>query len=183
MKNYFLITLIVLLPISVLGQSIFEKYQNNKEVTSISISPKMFQLLGSMTFSSGDPEANELLEMIKGIRIFKALMTTTDSISEELDLWVKGEATDRGLDLMISMQESVTDLSLYIKEGEVDGELESLLMFSKGVSEATTKAQVGGNTIESVVLLIEGKIELDKIAKLINKMDLPGGNQLKMVGI
>ena len=183
MKKYFLITLMVLLPISVLGQSIFEKYQNNKEVTSISISPKMFRLLGSMTFSTRDPEANELLEMIKGITIFKALMTTTDSISDELDLWVKGEATDRGLDLMISMQESDTDLSLYVKEGDVDGELESLLMFSKGVSNATTKAQVGGNTIEAVVLLIEGKIELDKIAKLINEMDLPGGNQLKMVGI
>ena len=110
-------------------------------------------------------------------------MTTTDSISEELDLWVKGEATDRDLDLMISMQESDTDLSLYVKEGEVDGELESLLMFSKGVTKAATKAQVGGNTIEAVVLLIEGKIELTKIAKLINKMDLPGGNQLKMVGI
>ncbi len=178
-----MITLIVLSPISVLGQSIFEKYQNNKEVTSISISPKMFQLLGSMTFSTGDPDANELLEMIKGITIFKALMTTTDSISEELDLWVKGEATDRDLDLMISMQESDTDLSLYVKEGEVDGELESLLMFSKGVTKAATKAQVGGNTIEAVVLLIEGKIELTKIAKLINKMDLPGGNQLKMVGI
>jgi hypothetical protein len=31
--------------------------------------------------------------------------------------------------------------------------------------------------------LIEGEIELDKIAKLISKMNLPGGDQLKMSGI
>jgi len=31
--------------------------------------------------------------------------------------------------------------------------------------------------------LIEGKIALDKIAKLITKMNLPGGDQLKKAGI
>ena len=39
---YFLLTL----PNLIVGQSIFEKYQNNNEVTTINISPKMFQLLG-----------------------------------------------------------------------------------------------------------------------------------------
>ena len=183
MKKYFLITLIVFLPKSLLGQSIFEKYQNNKDVTSINISPKMFQLLGSMSLSTGDSEANELLEMINGITNFKALLTGKDSISYEIDLWVRGEASVRGLDLMVSMQESNTDLSVYVKEGEVEGEFESLLMFSKGVLKAIPEAQIKGNNIEALVLLIEGKIELDKIVKLITKMDLPGSDQLKMAGI
>lgn len=183
MIKYFLITLIVFLPKLLLAQSIFEKYHNNKDVSSISISPKMFHLLGSMSLSNSDPEANELLEMIKGIKSFKALMTRIDSISDEIDLLLKAEATERGLDLMVSMQESDTDLSLYIKEGEVKGELESLLMFSKGISKAIPEAQIKGNNLEAVVLLIEGKIKLDKIVKLITIMDLPGGDQLKMAGI
>ena len=183
MKKYFLLVLVLILPGVLLGQSVFEKYQNNKEVSFISISPKIFQLLGSMSLSNDDPEANELLDMIKGITSFKALITGIDSISDEIDLLMKGEASERGLDLMVSMQESDTDLSVYVKEGEVKGELESLLMFSKGVSKAIPEVQIRGNNLEAVLLLIEGKIKLDKIVKLITKMDLPGGDQLKMAGI
>jgi hypothetical protein len=183
MKKYFLLVLVLILPGVLLGQSVFEKYQNNKEVTAISISPKMFKLLGSMSLSSGDPEADALMDMIKGITNFRALITGKEMISNEIDLWVKQEAGDKGLDLMVSMQESNTDLSVYTKEGETEGKLKSLLMFSKGVSNAVPEAKIKGAKIEAVLLLIEGEIELDKIAKLISKMNLPGGDQLKMSGI
>jgi hypothetical protein len=183
MKKHFLLVLLLVLPGVLSGQSIFEKYQNNKEVTAISISSKMFQLLGSMSLSSGDPEADALIEMIKGMSSFRALITGKQLISDEIDLWVKEEASEKGLDLMVSMQESDADINIYVKEGESEGELESLLMFSKGVSNAVPEAQLSGNNIEAVVLLIEGKIEMSKIAKLISKMNLPGGDQLKMSGI
>lgn len=183
MKKHFLLVLLLVLPGVLSGQSIFEKYQNNKEVTAISISSKMFQLLGSMSLSSGDPEADALIEMIKGMSSFRALITGKQLISDEIDLWVKEEASEKGLDLMVSMQESDTDINIYVKEGESEGELESLLMFSKGESNAVPEAQLSGNNIEAVVLLIEGKIEMSKIAKLISKMNLPGGDQLKMSGI
>ena len=80
MKKYFLLVLVLILPGLLLGQSVFEKYQNNKEVTAISISPKMFQLLGSMSLSSGDPEADALMDMIKGITNFRALITGKEMI-------------------------------------------------------------------------------------------------------
>lgn len=183
MKKYFLLVLVLSFSAVVSGQSVFEKYQNNKEVTAISISPKMFQLLGSMSLSSGDPEADALMEMIKGITNFRALITSKEMISDEIDLWVKKEAGDKYLDLMLSVQESDTDLNVYVKEGEVEGMLKSLLMFSKGVSNAVPEAKIQGSKIEAVLLLIEGDIELDKIAKLISKMNLPGGDQLKISGI
>ena len=102
---------------------------------------------------------------------------------DEIDLWVKQEASDKGLDLMVSMQDSDTDVSVYVKEGKTDGELESLMMFSKGVPNAIPKAGFQGKNIEAVVLLIEGKIEINNISKLITKMNLPGGDQLKRSGI
>ena len=136
-----------------------------------------------MSLSNADPEANELLEMINGIKSFKALITGIDSISDEINQWVKSEATLRGLDLKVSMQKSDMDLIVYVKEGQLEGKFESLLMFSKGVSRVIPEAQTKGKNIVALVLLIEGKIELDKIVKLIEKMDLPGGDQLKMAGI
>ena len=71
----------------------------------------------------------------------------------------------------MSVRESDTDLNVYVKEGEVEGMLKSLLMFSKGVSNAVPEAKIQGSKIEAVLLLIEGDIELDKIAKLISKMN------------
>ena len=182
MKKDFLLTLLIVLPGVLLGQSIFEKYQNNKEVTAIRISPKVFQMLGSMSLSSGDPEADSLLEMIEGISRFSALITGKELISDEIDLWVREEANEKGLDLIVSIKESDSDINIYVKEGVLEGELESLLMFSKGVSNAIPDALIPGN-LEAMVLLIEGKIEISKIAKLISKMNLPGGDKLKMSGI
>jgi hypothetical protein len=183
MKNYFVLLLMLLLPSMILGQSIFEKYQNHKEVTAINISPKMFQLLGSMSLSTGDSEADDLLEVIQGIRLFKALITGSSAINDEVEKWVMTEAEVKELDLMVSVRESDTDLRVYVKEGEKEGELKSLLMFSKGISNAVSEAQLNGRNIEGVVLLIEGAIAVDKISKLITKMNLPGGDQLKKAGL
>lgn len=183
MKKYFIIILFFILPVPLLGQSIFDKYQNDKEVSVVSISPKMFQLLGSMSLSSGDSESKELLEMIRGITSFKALMTGSELISEEINLWVKKEAGSRGLFQEVLIKESEIELSVYVKQGGAEGMLKSLLMFSNGVSSAIPDAQLQGKDIKAVILLIEGNFKLDKIGKLISKMNLPGGDQLKMSGI
>ena len=55
------------------GQSIFDSYANNEEVSYISISPKMFEMLGKMSVSITDPEAEEFLKMIESISNFKVL--------------------------------------------------------------------------------------------------------------
>ena len=183
MNKHFLLILIFIFPVLVSGQSVFEKYQNSREVISISINPKMFQLLGAMSLSSSDPEDRALIDMIKGITSFRALITDKELISNEINLWVKQEAIDKNLNLIVSLQELNTDLSIYVKEDDSEEKLKSLLMFSNGVFYSLPEAQTKGKKIESVVLLIEGNLEIDKIAKLISKMDLPGGKQLKMSGI
>ena len=183
MKKFFITLFLMLAPLSLLAQPIFEKYQNNKEVTAISISPKMFQMLGSLSLSSGDSDADDLMEVIRGITLFKALITGNSGINDDIEKWVISEANVKDLDLMVSLRESDADLSIYVKEGENEGELKSLLMFSKGISKTASEAQLNGRKIEGIVLLIEGEIALDKISKLISKMNLPGGDQLKKAGL
>ena len=45
----------------------------------------------------------------------------------------------------------------------------------------STRLNIKGITVESILLLIEGDINLNQISKLTEKMNLPGGNQLKNV--
>ena len=39
--------------------------------------------------------------------------------------------------------------------------------------------EINGRIIEAVLLLLEGDIDLNKISKLTDQMNLPGGKQLK----
>ena len=183
MKRIFLMTPLMVLPLLLQGQSIFEKYQNNNQVNEINIDSKIFQLLGNMTVSSADNDAAAMIEMIKGIKSFKALITRKKLICNEIDAWVWDEVDEKGFDLIASMKEFNKELNIFIKEGKIEGELQSLIMFSKGFSNTFPEVKVDDNQLETLLLIIEGKIELSKIAQLISKMNLPGGDQLKMLKI
>ena len=56
------------------GQTIFEQYADNNEVTLVSISPKMFKMFGQMNLNVNDPEAQEYLDMVSSISNFKVLI-------------------------------------------------------------------------------------------------------------
>ena len=92
----------------------------------------MFQLLGAMSLSSSDPEDRALIDMIKGINSFGALITDKELISNEINLWVKQEAIDKNLNLIVSLKELNTELSVYVNEDDSMEKLKSLLMFSRG---------------------------------------------------
>lgn len=59
MKKILVLTLLVLAPVIINAQDIFEKYEDNDKVTFVAMQPKMFQMLGKMSVSSDDPEAKE----------------------------------------------------------------------------------------------------------------------------
>ena len=87
------------------------------------------------------------------------------------------------LETLMTMSESDTELFFYVKQGKSENKIEKLLMYSKGISKSVPEAKIKGQTIESVVLMIEGDLDLNQIAKLAAKMDLPGGDQLKKAGL
>ena len=75
MKQYSLLVSALLLTFGVYGQSIFERYSESDEVTLVSISPKMFKMLGQMSINFDDPEAQEYLDMVTSINNFKVLIS------------------------------------------------------------------------------------------------------------
>ena len=166
------------------GQSIFNHFENTPDVTYASISPKMFQLLGQMSFlGKDDPESAEILEIINNIKSFKVLITGEGEIQNEFNEWVDKEAENNDLETLMTMSESDTELFFYAKQGKSENKIEKLLMYSKGISKNVQEAKIKGQAIESVVLMIEGDLDLNQIAKLATKMDLPGGDQLKKAGV
>lgn len=164
------------------AQSIFDAYANNEEVSYVSISPKMFQMLGKMSVSSSDPEAAEFLKMVQSIRNFKVLVSANAAISDEMMEWVTQQVLEKKLEELMTVKDVDSDIHFYVKESGKEDLVEQLLMFAFDKTGGASAPVVRGKKVESVLMLLEGDIDLNQISKLTEKMDLPGGEQLKMAG-
>ena len=182
MKKYLFVILFIGFFNPLQAQDIFDAYQNNEEVTYVSVSPKMFQLLARMTVNTTDNEAQEFIQMVSSITNFKVLVSGNKSIATEMESWVNREAQKEALENLMEVKEDENEITFYVAQDASETKVNKLLMFSKGkIPVKNSEVQLNGNPIESVLLLLEGDIDLDQVAMLTEKMDLPGGDQLKKV--
>ena len=181
MKNYFLVfTILCVGGFSLQAQSLFEEYQSHEDVSYLSINPMMFKLLGQMNIQTDDTETAAYLEMIQSITNFKVLMTGDSEITRSIDNAHKQWVRDQGFELLLQLNETDHKLKFYVVEGENENKIKRLLMFSCG-NALEESVSIKGKSLESVLLLLEGDIDLEQIGDLTEAMDLPGGDQLKKI--
>jgi len=137
----------------------FNSYQDNKEFTFVSISPKMFQMFSK---ASSQIEDQELKELIAGIKGLKVLMTKVNPNKYYADALKK--IPTREYETLITVREKEQNIKFLTKTtGDVISEL---LLF------------VGGND-EFVLMSFVGNLDLNKISKLASKVNISGGEYLK----
>ncbi|MGY8922505.1 MAG: DUF4252 domain-containing protein [Flavobacteriales bacterium] len=182
MKNIILVPVLIAFfsTTMIKGQSIFERYANADDVSLVSISPKMFKMLGQISIGGDDPEAQEYLEMVSSINNFKVLISGNDEVSAEISRYASKEFSSYDLEELMTVKDADTNVTFYVKSGKSDDRVEKLIMYVKGVnSEIIENSPLNGRSIETILMIIEGDIDLNKISKLTDKMNLPGGKQLK----
>ena len=95
MKNKLIVFVmaIMLMPAISSAQDVFEKYNDNSDVTYVSIKPKMFQMIAQMGINIDEPEAKAYMDMVNSITSFKTLMTDNKAISADITKWVKSRSS------------------------------------------------------------------------------------------
>lgn len=176
MKKIIVLAVLALSPLFTSAQDIFEKYEDNDEVTFVAMQPKMFQMLGKMSVSSDDPEAKDFFELVNSITSFRVITTASSSISSDIDGWVSKRLNGSSYEELMRVRDGDSNVKFYVKEGKDDDHVKELLMFVTGMEDKNIKIE--GRTMETVLLSLTGDIDLRKIGKLTDKMDLPGGKQL-----
>ncbi|MFH6771532.1 DUF4252 domain-containing protein [Gaetbulibacter aestuarii] len=183
MKNRLIVFVMAIMftPLVGMAQSdIFDKYNDNPDVTFVSIKPKMFQMIAKMGIDVDDPEAKAYMDMVKSITSFKTIVTDNKSIAGDISKWVKGRAGS--LEELMEVKDEGTEVKFYVKEGRDADHVQELLIFVNGIDKVMDdKIEINGKErkIETVVVSLTGDIDLNEISRLTNQMNIPGGDKLE----
>lgn len=186
MKKLVVILAIALAPIVTFGQSVFDKFEDMDGVTSVIVNQKMFKMLMDLQIQTDDPEAQEMIDLVGKITGLKVLTTGDEKISADMNSTFSSYLKSSNLQELMRIKDGEQTVKFYVKEGKDDNHVKELLMFVNGLKEITKGQDININgkkrEIETVILSLTGDIDLRQISKLTNKMNVPGGDQLKKVG-
>jgi len=154
----------------VLAQNaMLQKYKGHEDFTTVSISKKMFEMIAKFDFDNKEEETvgKELLNSIKGIDIL--VYENEDSLNN--NGFSRTLYKEAGLELsavnnfeeLMTVKDGLDDVQFLIKE-QADTIQQLLLLV--------------GSEEEFVMITIEGNLDLNKLSKLSEAMDIKGMEHL-----
>jgi hypothetical protein len=171
MKKYIVITILTLAPFFGFSQSVFDKYEDLDDVTSVVINKNMFNLLMKMDVDVDDPEAKEFMDIAKSLNGLKVFVTESTKVSSDMQATVDRYLKSSSLQELMRVKDKDANVKFYIKNGKDDDHVSELLMFITGIKN--TDVSINDRQIETVLLTLTGEIDLTKIGSLTKKMNLP----------
>jgi Domain of unknown function (DUF4252) len=166
----FVTTLVVFLVSTIMfGQSVFDKFDGQEEVSTIIVNKKMFEMMGKVKMDPADKEAQQYLNLVKKLDNLKVFVTSNPKITAEMRTAADKYLKTAGLEELMRVSDGGKNVRIYMKSGAKDTEVRELFMFMEG----------GPKDKETVLLLLTGNFDLNEISALTEKMNLPGGDDLK----
>ena len=169
MKKFIVILVMAILPLSGFSQSIFDKYEDLDDVTTVVVSKKAFELLGKMGVEVDDKESQDFIDITTSLTGLKVFTTESKSISAEMKTSVDKYLGSNSMEELMRVKDKEANIKFYVKEGKDDDHVRELLMFMTGIKDV----EANGRKVETVLLSLTGDIDLNKISSLTNRMNLP----------
>jgi hypothetical protein len=169
MKLNILIFLIAVLPTMGFSQSLFDKYEDLDEVTSVVVNKSMFNLLAKIDVEIDDPEARDFMDIASSLKSLKVFTTDNQKIGDDMRSSVSSYLKSSKMEELMRVKDKDANVKFYIKQGRDDDHVSELLMLVTDLSNV----EADGRKIETVLLSLTGDIDLNKINSLTKKMNLP----------
>ena len=151
------------------SQTVFDKFDNQDDITSIIVNKKMFALMSKI--DAKDKEGQQFMSLIKKLDNLKVYMTTSDRKSDEMRQTADKVVKSAGLEELMRITEKGKNVKIFVKSGGGESKIKELMMFIEGAGQE-----------QSVLLSLTGDFDLDELSVLTDKMNLPGGSDLKKAG-
>lgn len=165
MKKLIIVIAIALAPVLSFAQGPFDKFDGNDEVTSVVVTKKMFQMMGNVK----NKESQQYLNLIKKLDNLKVFTTSSTRVSTDMKATAEKYIKSAGLEELMRINDKGQNVKIMVKSGAGATQVRELLMFIEGA----------GKENETVLLSLTGDFDLNDISMLTEKMNLPGGADLK----
>jgi hypothetical protein len=153
------------------SQSVFDKFEDLDNVSSVVVNRNMFNLLMKMDVDVDDPEAREFMDIAKSLNGLKVFVTEDSKVSADMQATVDRYLKSSSLQELMRVKDKDANVKFYIKNGKDDDHVSELLMFVTGIKNSDVA--INDRQIETVLLTLTGDIDLTKIGSLTKKMNLP----------
>ena len=162
MKKIIIIIVLTVLPLFGFSQtSIFDKFEDMDDVTTIVINQNAFRMLSKV---SGDSqEVKEYMDIVKSLTSLKVFTTEKESIANEMKSIVAKYLKSEKLSELMRIKDKGANVKIYVREGKDEDHVRELLMYVNEISEN------GGHGQEAVILSLTGDINLNNISKITNQ--------------
>ncbi|MEL6390324.1 MAG: DUF4252 domain-containing protein [Bacteroidota bacterium] len=168
MKKVIATLLSICFVFSLYGQnfnSFFDKLEDSDDYAVVTVNKEMFRMLASF---SADLDDKGIRELVRNIDMLKIYINEDNGTFEDFKE-IKTMATGTSLTNLISVKSANERVELFTNpvgdEGVVDG---LLLLVHEGD--------------QNVFIKMDGRINLDDLARLTESMDIDGFDQLKKIG-
>jgi hypothetical protein len=146
----------------------FDRYENNPGITSVIINKNMFKLMTKLDLDSKDKEVQEYVELIQNLQDIKIFKTNNSEMSDELNKDAESYAKKNKLEELMRVRDGDKKIAFLFKPGKTDDQISQLFMHINGMEEEN----------ETVLIIINGLIDLKQVSKLANDLNVPGADSL-----
>lgn len=169
MKKIILSVVLALVSNAFFAQSSLDKYEGQEGVASIIVNKKMFQMMGSVKVDANDKETQQYLNLIKKLDNLKVFITTSSKISADMKSTADKYMLTAGLEELMRANDGRENLKIWVKSAATSNQIKELLIYGQEVNTEN----------ETVLMSLTGDFNMDDISILIDKMKIPGGEDLK----
>ena len=150
----------------------FTKYDNIREITSIVVNKSMFKLMSKLDLGSDDEDVKAYLEIVENLDDIKVYTTESLDYGKQLQADFNILKSKNNLEELMRIKDDGKNVNFYIKPGKTDDYVSQLLMFINSSEASDT---------QSVLMVINGNIDLKNISKLTSQMNIPGAKSLENI--
>lgn len=152
------------------GQAVFDQFDGQEEIVSVIVNKKMFELMSKVKVDASDKETQQYLKLIQNLNNLRVFSTTNKAaarkIKEVADAYIKSSS----LDELKKVNENGKQITIDVKRAGNNNQLNEFVMFIDDDANGINR---------SVLMSLTGVFSLNDISILTDKMQIPGGTELK----
>lgn len=179
MKKLILSILVLAFSLSSYAQnnSIFDKFEDYDDVTTVVVTKKAFQMLTKI--SSDSKEGQEFNNLVSGLEDLKVFTTEDVKIASEMQATFDKYLKKSKLSELMRVKDKDANVKIYIREGKDDDHVSEFLMLVNEVNASAKHNNGERGNPEVVIISLTGDIDLNNISKLTKEMNIPGGEHME----